>query len=67
MKHIRTGEDMHVSRRVVAVFLMMTMADFCDQLFGFQDKLFENVNGRLEFKGTVLGLFGQEMVSQGSG
>lgn len=52
VKHIKTGEDVRVSRRVVAVFLMMTMADFSDQLFGFQDVAFENTNGRLEFSGN---------------
>ncbi|KAI3419945.1 uncharacterized protein J3R85_012877 [Psidium guajava] len=36
VKHIKTGEDVLVSRRVIAIFLMMTMADFSDQLFGFQ-------------------------------
>ncbi|QCD89359.1 RING finger protein [Vigna unguiculata] len=54
VKHIRTGEGVHVSRRIVAVFVMMTMADFCDQLFGFQDVLFDNRNGRLEFSGNNL-------------
>lgn len=34
------------------MFLMMTMADFSDQLFGFQDELFENFDGRLEFQGN---------------
>ncbi|CDP16986.1 unnamed protein product [Coffea canephora] len=52
VKHIRTGEEVPVSRRLVAVFLLMTMADFSDQLFGFQDVLFENSNGRLEFSGN---------------
>ncbi|KAL3510173.1 hypothetical protein ACH5RR_029574 [Cinchona calisaya] len=52
VKHIKAGEDVPVSRRLVAVFLMMTMADFSDQLFGFQDVLFENSNGRLEFSGN---------------
>lgn len=52
VKHIRTGEDVHVSRRVMAIFLMMTMADFCDQLYSFQDVQFDNVNGRLEFSGN---------------
>ncbi|KAG6601972.1 hypothetical protein SDJN02_06719, partial [Cucurbita argyrosperma subsp. argyrosperma] len=52
VKHIKTGEDVMVSRRVVAIFLMMTIADFSDQLFGFQDLLFENSNGRLEFTGN---------------
>lgn len=52
VKHIKTGEDVAVSRRVVAIFLMMTMADFSDQLFGFQDSLFDNSNGRLESTGN---------------
>lgn len=52
VKHIKTGEDVLVSRRLVAVFVMMTIADFSDQLFGFQDVLFENFNGRLEFSGN---------------
>ncbi|KAL9229979.1 hypothetical protein vseg_005383 [Gypsophila vaccaria] len=52
VKHIKTGEDVRVSRRVVAVFLLMTIADFSDQLFSFQDVLFENSDGRLEFKGN---------------
>lgn len=51
-KHIKTGEDVPVSRRIVAVFLLLTIADFSDQLFGFQDVLFENSNGRLEFQGN---------------
>lgn len=52
VKHIRTGEDINVSRRVVAMFVMMTMVDFSDQLFGFQDVLFDNKDGRLEFSGN---------------
>lgn len=52
VKHIKTGEPVAVSRRIVAVFLLMTMADFSDQLFGFQDNLFDNDNGRLEFSGN---------------
>lgn len=52
LKHIKTGEDVPVSRRVVAVFLLMTIADFSDQLFGFQDALFDNVDGRLGFSGN---------------
>ncbi|KAL6954523.1 hypothetical protein U1Q18_047553 [Sarracenia purpurea var. burkii] len=52
VKHIKTGEDVQVSRRLVAVFLLMTIADFSDQIFGFQDVLFDNSNGRLEFSGN---------------
>ncbi|CAI0444159.1 unnamed protein product [Linum tenue] len=55
VRHIKTGEEILVSRRVVAVFLLMTMADFSDQLFGFQDALFENSDGRLEFAGNNFG------------
>lgn len=55
VKHIKTGEDVPLSRRMVAVFLSMTMADFSDQLFGFQDALFENSDGRLEFSGNNWG------------
>lgn len=51
-KHIKTGEGVLVSRRVVGVFLLMTMADFSDQFFGFQDELFCNKDGRLEFRGN---------------
>nr|DAD35923.1 TPA_asm: hypothetical protein HUJ06_006563 [Nelumbo nucifera] len=59
VKHIKTGEDVLVSRRVVATFLLMTIADFSDQLFGFQDTLFDNSDGRLEFSGNnyALGLW----------
>ncbi|CAA0816741.1 Unknown protein [Striga hermonthica] len=55
VKHIRTGEDVVVPRRVVAVFLLLTMADFSDQLFGFQDVLFDNADGRLDFSGNNAG------------
>lgn len=59
VKHIKTGENVLVSRRVVAVFLLMTIADFSEQLFSFQDMLFENSDGLLEFTGnnTVLSLW----------
>ncbi|XP_037449153.1 uncharacterized protein LOC119318672 [Triticum dicoccoides] len=53
VKHIRTGEDVALSRRVAATFLMMTMADFSDQLFDWQDRLFNNTNGRLEYRGNT--------------
>lgn len=51
-KNIKTGEDVKLSRRVVGSFLLMTMADFSDQLFGWQDELFENGNGLLEYAGN---------------
>lgn len=53
VKHIRTGEDIEVPRRLVAIFLFMTMADFIDQLFSFQDVLFDNNNGIMDFAGNT--------------
>ncbi|KAG1362842.1 Tetratricopeptide-like helical [Cocos nucifera] len=53
VKHIRTGEDVPLSRRMVATFLLMTMADFSDQLYAFQDELFDNDDGRMEFTGNT--------------
>ncbi|XP_072993271.1 uncharacterized protein [Typha latifolia] len=52
LKHIRTGEAVAVSRRVMAIFILMTIADFSDQYVDYQDKLFDNENGRLEFGGN---------------
>jgi hypothetical protein len=49
----RTGEDVALSRRIAATFLLMTIADFSDQLFDWQDRLFDNTNGRLEFSGNT--------------
>nr|CAD1820440.1 unnamed protein product [Ananas comosus var. bracteatus] len=51
VKHIKTGDDVAISRRLAAKCLMMTMADFGDQLFDWQDKVFHNEDGRLEFAG----------------
>ena len=53
VKHIKTGDGVHLSRRMVATFLLMTMADFSDQLYAFQDELFDNDNGRMEFAGNT--------------
>ena len=36
VQHIRTGEDIVLHRRLVAVFLLLTMADFIDQWYGWQ-------------------------------
>ncbi|KAJ4778392.1 E3 ubiquitin-protein ligase [Rhynchospora pubera] len=51
VEHIKTGEDVVISRRVMAVFLLMTVADFSDQYVDYQDKLFGNEDGRLEYPG----------------
>ncbi|KNA06461.1 hypothetical protein SOVF_180820 [Spinacia oleracea] len=52
VKHIKTGEDIRVSRRIISIFVLMTIADFSDQLFNFQDVLFDNADGKLEFSGN---------------
>ncbi|XP_066333009.1 uncharacterized protein [Miscanthus floridulus] len=49
--HIRSGEPVPLSRRVLAAFLLMTVADFSDQYTDYQDELFGNADGRLEFRG----------------
>lgn len=36
VQHIRTGEDIVLHRRLVALFLLLTMADFIDQWYGWQ-------------------------------
>jgi len=36
LKHIRTGEDVVLPRRLVALFVLLTMADFADQFYGWQ-------------------------------
>ncbi|CAN6252716.1 unnamed protein product [Urochloa humidicola] len=54
-RHIRTGEPVALSRRVVAAFLLMTVADFSDQYTDYQDELFGNEDGRLEFRGDNWG------------
>jgi len=52
VKHIKTGEDLHVDKDLIRTFLIMTMADDADQYFSWQDQLFSNDNGRFEFKGS---------------
>nr|CAN77784.1 hypothetical protein VITISV_014471 [Vitis vinifera] len=59
VKHIKTGEDVLVSRRVVAIFVMMTMADSSDKHYGFQDAL--------SFLATAMELCGLGMASLGCG
>lgn len=50
-KHYETGELVPVSRRMIGIFLLMTVADISEQYFGFQDVLYDNFNGRLELTG----------------
>lgn len=52
VKNIKTGEDVTITRRVMAVFLLMSMADYSDQFFSYQDLLFDNFDGRFRFLGN---------------
>ncbi|KAG0585692.1 hypothetical protein M758_2G029600 [Ceratodon purpureus] len=52
LKHIRTGEDVVLPRRLVALFVLLTMADFIDQLYGWQDALFKNDDGEFRWAGN---------------
>lgn len=37
MEHIKTKEMVHVSAETVAKFIVLTIADFSEQLFDWQD------------------------------
>ncbi|OQU86005.1 hypothetical protein SORBI_3004G354500 [Sorghum bicolor] len=54
-RHFKTGEPISLSRRIIALFVLMTIADICDQYIDYQDKLYDNENGRLEFRGDNWG------------
>jgi hypothetical protein len=51
VKHIATGEDLHVDLSTLAKFLLLTMADFAEQMHSWQDDMFENHNGWLAYDG----------------
>ncbi|CAN1175767.1 Lysine--tRNA ligase, cytoplasmic [Linum perenne] len=40
-----------LSRRMVAVVIMIMMADYADEMVSFQDEMYENSNGRMDFSG----------------
>ncbi|CAI0444977.1 unnamed protein product [Linum tenue] len=52
VENIKTGEEFTLPRRIVALLLLFTLADFADELFSFQDELYENLDGRLDFSGN---------------
>lgn len=52
VKHIKTGEDIVLNREQLGTMLVMTMADYCDQLFSWQDRLFGNDDGKLQYSGN---------------
>ncbi|CAN0928397.1 hypothetical protein LINGRAHAP2_LOCUS36466 [Linum grandiflorum] len=43
--------NVRLSRRMVAVVVLLTMADYADEMFGFQDEMYYNSNGRMDFRG----------------
>ncbi|KAF5843336.1 hypothetical protein DUNSADRAFT_17914 [Dunaliella salina] len=49
---IHTKAPLHLTSRLVAVFLAMTMVDFSEQLYSWQDQMFQNDDGKLYFTGT---------------
>ena len=44
VKHIRTGEDVLLTRDLLATFVVATIADLTDQWFAWQDELFGNTS-----------------------
>eukprot|EP00249_Psilotum_nudum_P021911 c28296_g1_i2 orf=227-1543(-) len=52
VKHIRTGEDVRVPRRVLAIFLLVNIADVIEQRYSYQDALYEDENGILTWAGN---------------
>ncbi|CAG8677053.1 12051_t:CDS:1, partial [Dentiscutata heterogama] len=49
VQNINTNEPIILDKFTLALFLIFTMADFSDQIFGWQDELFENYDGQLLF------------------
>lgn len=50
MKHIRTGEPVQLSKTLVGIFLLMTIADYTDQWYGWQDNLLGNEDGLMKYE-----------------
>uniref|UniRef100_A0A7S4GD26 Tetratricopeptide repeat protein n=1 Tax=Eutreptiella gymnastica TaxID=73025 RepID=A0A7S4GD26_9EUGL len=44
--HIRTGDNIHLPKKLVGVFCVVTMADNAEQNYGWQDILFEHEKGK---------------------
>ncbi|TVU27624.1 hypothetical protein EJB05_19118, partial [Eragrostis curvula] len=66
-KHIRTGEPVLLSRRVLAVFVLITIADFSDQYTDYQDKLFRTTTDASSSAATTGRRCGRARASRGSG
>lgn len=46
------GEPLHVDLLELGQFLVLTMADFAEQLFSWQDCIFGNTDGALRLEGA---------------
>ena len=64
VKHINTSQDVPVSRRVVAVFLLMTMADFSEQFLAFKTLSLKTSMVASRIQATTVPLCGLAMASQ---
>lgn len=52
VKHIHTGEPLLVDRYALAQIIIMTISDFSEQLFSWQDTMFQNDDGKLHYAGN---------------
>jgi hypothetical protein len=52
VQHINTRKPFKIDRKIVLHFAVMTIADFAEQLFSWQDLLFDNDNGKLHYEGN---------------
>eukprot|EP00455_Lapot_gusevi_P054460 TRINITY_DN8736_c0_g1_i2.p1 TRINITY_DN8736_c0_g1~~TRINITY_DN8736_c0_g1_i2.p1 ORF type:complete len:368 (+),score=53.82 TRINITY_DN8736_c0_g1_i2:66-1169(+) len=52
LPHIRTGEDVHLSRHDVGVLILASISDFFDQWTGWYDVLFNN-DGNMQYQHTT--------------
>jgi hypothetical protein len=55
VKHFKTGEPLRLSRKIITIVILMTIIDIADQFMDYQDKLYENDNGQMEFSGDNWG------------
>jgi len=47
VKNILDGSDIHLSEKIIACFAILTVADFGDQRYGWQDLLYGNENAKM--------------------
>jgi hypothetical protein len=57
VKHFKTGESIRISHRIMTFIILMTIIDIADQFIDYQDKLYDNKNGHMEFNCDNWGCF----------